>query len=181
MRTSASSRPPRRRPGRVPSLRGNRCERRRSYAGRPGARHRGGRPALLARGESAVAGPAAGRHLYPAGKHHLLFPARHLSSPLRGALAALLVARTPLRRVLLGLAALAALTGPVAAPAAAEETIRVAIVEGARAAELRGTDIEVVDVATGATGVWRSGVVRAAVVLGAVEIEGRRAQTFRLR
>jgi len=62
-------------------------------------------------------------------------------------------------------------------------TIRVAILEGARAAELRGGDIVVTE--TGgceacAAQSWRADVVRASVIAGAVEVDGRRAAGFRL-
>jgi len=65
--------------------------------------------------------------------------------------------------------------------AAGESTIRVAVVDGARAAELRGVDIEIVPLGSGAPGAWRAEVVHASVVGGAVEIDGRRASAFRLR
>src|SRR5439155_265666 len=55
------------------------------------------------------------------------------------------------------------------------------VVDGARVAELRGGDIEIVDLGPGASGAWRASVVRAVVVNGAVEIDGRRAPAFRLR
>jgi len=65
--------------------------------------------------------------------------------------------------------------------AAGESTIRVAVVDGARAAELRGVDIEIVPLGSGAPGAWRAEVVHASAVGGAVEIDGRRASAFRLR
>ena len=66
--------------------------------------------------------------------------------------------------------------------AAADGTIRVAILDGVRTAELRGTDIHIADLgaATGATTV-RADVVRATAVTGGIEIGGRRASGFRLR
>ncbi len=67
------------------------------------------------------------------------------------------------------------------APAAAQDTIRVAVVDGARVAELRGDDIDVVELGPGASGAWRASVVRPVVVSGTVEIDGRRAPAFRLR
>jgi stage II sporulation protein D len=73
----------------------------------------------------------------------------------------------------------AALALTVAA-AFAEETIRVAVVDGARVAELRGTDIDIVEVGAGSAA-WRADVVRAVVVGGGIEIDGRRAPAFRLR
>jgi stage II sporulation protein D len=66
-------------------------------------------------------------------------------------------------------------------PAAAQDTIRVAVVDGARAVQLSGSDIEVYEQGGGGFGVWRTGLLRAISVFGAVEIEGRRAPAFRLR
>jgi stage II sporulation protein D len=77
-------------------------------------------------------------------------------------------------------ATVAALFASVAG-AAADGTIRVAVVDGARTAELRGADIEVVELGPGAAAVWRADVLRAVVVAGAIEIDGRRATAFRLR
>ena len=82
--------------------------------------------------------------------------------------------------------ALAALLLAWAVPVAAAPgsgAIRVAILEGARAVELRGDDIVVTE--TGgceacAAQSWRADVVRASVSAGAVEIDGRRAPGFRL-
>ena len=70
-----------------------------------------------------------------------------------------------------------------ATPAWAQDTIRVAVVDGARAAELRGTDIEIMDLGAccGPLESWRTGVVRAGVAGALVEIDGRRAPSFRLR
>lgn len=81
------------------------------------------------------------------------------------------------------LAALAALLlGATAASAAG--TIRVALVENARAVELSGTDIEVSELAGCAACpervAWRADVVRASVNGHGVEINGRRAPGFRL-
>jgi stage II sporulation protein D len=81
-----------------------------------------------------------------------------------------------LARALLVLAALL----PAAGPAWASGTIRVALVESARAIEVRGVDIEVSDVGGGARGPWRAGLVRATARAGGVEIDGRRAPAFRL-
>jgi stage II sporulation protein D len=53
--------------------------------------------------------------------------------------------------------------------------------DGARAAELRGVDIEIVPLGPGAPGAWRADVVQASVAGGAIEIDGRRASAFRLR
>ena len=83
-------------------------------------------------------------------------------------------------------AALAALLLAWAVPVAAAPgsgTIRVGILEGARAAELRGADMVVTE--TGgceacAARSWRADVVRASVTAGAIEVDGRRAAGFRL-
>ena len=64
--------------------------------------------------------------------------------------------------------------------AAAQSSIRVAVVDNARAVELRGTDIEIAELNGEAAG-WRSSLVRAAVVGAALEVEGRRGTAFRLR
>ena len=85
-----------------------------------------------------------------------------------------------MRGALAALATLAALAATVAS-AAGQDTIRVAVVDGVRVAELRGGDIEIVDLGPGASGAWRASVVRAVVVNGAVEIDGRWAPAFRLR
>ena len=85
-----------------------------------------------------------------------------------------------MRGALAALATLAVLAATVAS-AAGQDTIRVAVVDGVRVAELRGGDIEIVDLGPGASGAWRASVVRAVVVNGAVEIDGRRAPAFRLR
>jgi stage II sporulation protein D len=80
--------------------------------------------------------------------------------------------------------ALALLTAAVAAaPAWAQDTIRVAVADGTRSAELRGTDIEIVDLGgcCGAPEGWRSSVVHATPAGAGVEIDGRRAPSFRLR
>lgn len=82
-------------------------------------------------------------------------------------------------------ALLAALAVLASVPAAeAGDTIRVAVVEAARAAELHGTGIEVTPrgpCITCLSGRWRSDVVRATWTRAAVEIDGRRAPAFRLR
>src|SRR5215813_8280020 len=64
--------------------------------------------------------------------------------------------------------------------ASAQETIRVVVLDGARVAELRGTDIEIAEMGPGAT-TWRAETVRAIPVLGGIDIDGRRAPAFRLR
>lgn len=82
--------------------------------------------------------------------------------------------------VVLALVLLAA----TAAPAAATGTIRVAVLEGARAVEIAGAGIEVT--ALGGcphcpARAWRAGRVRAtAGAGGAVEVDGRRASGYRL-
>ena len=83
-------------------------------------------------------------------------------------------------------AAAAALTVVLATATAASASgsIRVAIVDNARAAELRGSDIEITELGACercATSAARAGVVRATVAGGGVEIDGRRARGFRLR
>jgi stage II sporulation protein D len=77
---------------------------------------------------------------------------------------------------------LAALLG-AAAPAAAFERIRVAVADGARTLELRGSDIEVTELAPcGLCAPRRAAVVRATLSGGAVEIDGVRALVgFRLQ
>jgi len=65
--------------------------------------------------------------------------------------------------------------------AAAQGTIRVAVVDGARVAELRGVDIDISGLGPGVSSVWRADVVRATAAGGAIEIDGRRAPAFRLR
>jgi len=68
----------------------------------------------------------------------------------------------------------------VAASAAASGTIRVAVVEAARTAELRGTDIEIADLGTFSVP-RRASVVRATAGSSGVELDGVRAAGFRLR
>lgn len=80
-----------------------------------------------------------------------------------------------MRRVLAALA----LVALGATGVAAETTIRVAIVDNTRAVELRGTDIDVIDL-SGGTG-WRTNVVRAAPAGPTLEVDGRRSSAFRLR
>lgn len=68
--------------------------------------------------------------------------------------------------------------------ASASGTVRVALVESVRVAELRGMDIEVAE--QGACEScrppsWRADVVRAVWRAGAIEIDGRRGLAFRLR
>lgn len=68
--------------------------------------------------------------------------------------------------------------------ARAAGSIRVALVDGARAVELRGTDIEVNELGgcqgCGARRAWRVDVVRAGLNGQGIEIDGRRAPGFRL-
>ena len=80
-------------------------------------------------------------------------------------------------RFLLAALALVALT---ATGAAANTTIRVAIVDSARAAELRGTDIDVAPIGSEIGG-WRTNLVRAVPAGPAVDVDGRRGVAFRLR
>ena len=87
-------------------------------------------------------------------------------------------------RALTAAALMAVLTLGVASPAAASGPIRVALVDGARAVELRGTDIEVSEL--GACPrcqamARRMAVVRATAGGDGVEIDGARAGGFRLR
>jgi stage II sporulation protein D len=80
--------------------------------------------------------------------------------------------------------ALVALTLVVlsATAASAQSTIRVAVVDGARSVELRGSDIDVTELGPGGeTSGWRTNVVRAAPSGAGVEVEGRRGAAFRLR
>jgi stage II sporulation protein D len=67
-----------------------------------------------------------------------------------------------------------------ATAAAAQSTIRVAIVDNARGVELRGTNIDVTEVGGEGSG-WRTGIVRAAPAGAALEVDGRRGTAFRLR
>jgi stage II sporulation protein D len=64
--------------------------------------------------------------------------------------------------------------------ASAQSSIRVALADGVRVAELRGADIEVTALG-GEPGGWRTGVVRAAPAGAVLEVDGRRAAGFRLR
>ncbi|HEV8616787.1 MAG TPA: SpoIID/LytB domain-containing protein [Methylomirabilota bacterium] len=71
-----------------------------------------------------------------------------------------------------------------ATAASASGSIRVAIVDNARAAELRGSDIEITELGACercAPSGARGSIVRATVAGGGVEIDGRRASGFRLR
>jgi stage II sporulation protein D len=84
---------------------------------------------------------------------------------------------------LLAAAALMALSSaPIAPVAPTSDTIRVAIVENARTAEIRGAGIEVSELgcATCQGRAWRTDAVRAALNGPAVEIDGRGAPAFRL-
>jgi stage II sporulation protein D len=76
-----------------------------------------------------------------------------------------------------------ALTATAALAASGPGTIRVALVEGARVAELRGADILVTETGgceTCALRPWRADLVRAVAAGVAVEIGGRRAAAFQL-
>jgi stage II sporulation protein D len=57
----------------------------------------------------------------------------------------------------------------------------VAVVDGARAVELRGADIDVIDLGGSAFGAWRVSAVRAIPVLGGIEVDGRRSTAVRLQ
>jgi stage II sporulation protein D len=84
---------------------------------------------------------------------------------------------------LLAAAALMALSSaPIAPVAPTSDTIRVAIVENARTAEIRGAGIEVNELgcATCQGRAWRTDAVRAALNGPGVEIDGRGAPGFRL-
>jgi stage II sporulation protein D len=80
------------------------------------------------------------------------------------------------RRLLAALAAVLL----AASGAAAQSTIRVAVVENTRAAELRGTDIDVVELGSERGG-WRTNLVRATPAGPGVDVDGRRGAAFRLR
>lgn len=70
-----------------------------------------------------------------------------------------------------------------ATAASASDTIRVALTEHARTVELRGADIDVAELGgceRCARPVRRTSLVRASVVNGSIEIDGRRASAFRL-
>jgi stage II sporulation protein D len=67
-----------------------------------------------------------------------------------------------------------------AGSALAQSTIRVAVLDNARSAELRGTDIEITELGGAAAG-WRTSVVRAAPAGAVLEVDGRRGTAFRLR
>jgi len=67
-----------------------------------------------------------------------------------------------------------------ASGAAAQTTIRVAVVDGARAVELRGMDIDIAEVGSERGG-WRTNLVRAAAMGAALDVDGRRGIAFRLR
>ena len=82
-------------------------------------------------------------------------------------------------RLLAAAAVVALLESTVAVPS---DTIRVALVEGARVAEFRGLDIEVRELgcATCPRRSWRADGVRAVATGQGVEIDGRAAPGFRL-
>ncbi len=68
-----------------------------------------------------------------------------------------------------------------ATPVSASGTIRVALAESLRAAEVQGTDIEVRPLPEAAASIWRADIVRAAWTGPGIEVEGRRASVFQLR
>jgi stage II sporulation protein D len=67
-----------------------------------------------------------------------------------------------------------------ASGAAAQTMIRVAVVDNVRAAELRGADIDVVELGNERAG-WRTNLVRAAPAGPTVDVDGRRGAAFRVR
>src|SRR5262249_54501558 len=123
---------------------------------------------------------ASRRHQRPARQLVLLFPARHVDPALAAAHPAVLAVRPPVRSSLAAVLTAAAVLTSVVAMGAAPETIRVLILDGARVAELRGADIEIAEVGSGAAA-RRAEIVRAIPIVGSIEIDGRRAPAFRLR
>src|SRR5262249_52968932 len=114
----------------------------------------------------------------------LLFPARDVHPPEPAAHVRSLAHRAAVRGGLKALA-LASLLAGVVSPAAAAELIRVAVVDGVRRVELRGSDIEITELngcLVCATTPRRASVVRAALSAGAIEIDGvRSVGGFRLQ
>src|SRR5262249_10424565 len=92
----------------------------------------------------------------------------------------LLVDRPPLRRWLGVVTIVVAI--PASSPAA--DSIRVALVEAVRTAEIRGTDVEVTPIDVGCPSCpgasWRTDVVRATVCIAGIDVDGRSAAAFRL-
>jgi stage II sporulation protein D len=83
----------------------------------------------------------------------------------------------------LALVVLFATTASASSASSASGTIRVALTENVRTAELRGLDIDVAELGgceRCPRAAWRTSVVRASVVNGSIEIDGRRAAAFRL-
>src|SRR5262245_2620980 len=181
MCTSASSRRRRRRPVRARFFeRGDRRERHRQDARHRRARHRarGRRPHV--RRPCTMAQPAARRYPHPAWQLVVLLPDRHVHRAVGAAHPAVLALRPPVRASLTALLVVAAALASMVPIASAQETIRVVVLDGARVAELRGTDIEIAEMGPGAT-TWRAETVRAIPVVGGIDIDGRRAPAFRLR
>src|SRR5262249_14748730 len=116
----------------------------------------------------------------PAWQLVVLLPDRHVHRAVGAAHPAVLALRPPVRASLTALLVVAAALASMVPIASAQETIRVVVLDGARVAELRGTDIEIAEMGPGAT-TWRAETVRAIPVLGGIDIDGRRAPAFRLR
>src|SRR5262245_1759257 len=136
-----------------------------------------------------MARPAPWRHLRPAWELDVLLSPGDLSAGQPGADVDLLGLRPPVlsralsvRRSLI-VPVLSALVVLAWWPAAADAvgTIRVALVESARSAELQGTDIELRRLPDTNVGAWRTTLVRAVWTGSAIEIDGRKAPAFRLR
>src|SRR4029453_935549 len=174
-----SSRPP---PG--PGSRGSSSDRKRRRQGARGPRapDRSGRCRAHARRPRALAGPAAGRYPHRARQLLVLLSARDVARAERRPHAAPLSRRPPMSRLLAAAALMALSSAPIAPVAPTSDTIRVAIVENARTAEIRGAGIEVSELGCAACQgrVWRTDAVKAARTGQGVEIDGRGAQGFRL-
>src|SRR4029453_7694255 len=168
-----SSRPP---PG--PGSRGSSSDRKRRRQGARGPRapDRSGRCRAHARRPRAVAGPSAGRYPHRARQLLVLLSARDVARAERRPHAAPLSRRPPMSRLLAAAALMALSSAPIAPVATTSDTIRVAIVENARTAEIRGAGIEVSELGCAACRgrVWRTDAGRG------VETEGRGAPGFRL-
>src|SRR5439155_358944 len=113
-----------------------------------------------ARGAGAVDRPAARRHLYTPRQLVLLLSPGDVAPPERDPHADVLVDRSPVRLLLGALALL------VASPAAAVASgmIRVALVESARAADIRGFDIDVTPLGVGCPR-WPAEALRAQAIV----------------
>src|SRR5262249_60564381 len=91
----------------------------------------------------AVAGPTARRHPFSARELLLLLSARDVAPAERRPHSAPLHHRPPMSRLLAAAALMALSSAPIAPVAPTSDSIRVAIVENARTAEIRGAAIEV--------------------------------------